>query len=202
MINLVKKNIIKFRRIIPFLFKQINTGENKISNIWILLKKSLTIWVFPVFLISFLFDQYEIINIYIWCFSILYVILIILNYLKNNKFVFIMDRIVLMLLSFLIFINNKIITDKVFIVSAVLCSCIALVYIILFFCYKNKGKIFVLNFFKLSIIIEFTLGISVLLFGINSFITFNILLVLMVDILYKILILSIILNLKKRFSIQ
>ncbi len=202
MINLVKKNIIKFREIISFLFKQINTGGYKISNIWILLKRSLTIWTFPVFFISFLFNQYTLANKYILFISVLYIILIILNYLKSNKVFFVVDKILLIFLSFLIFVNNKEITNKVFFITAILCFCIVLIYIIMFFYYKKEGKKFVLNFFKLSLCIECLLGIAVLLFGINSFITFNILFVSMADIFNKDLILSITLNLKKRFSTQ
>lgn len=113
-----------------------------------------------------------------------------------------MDKILLMFLSFLIFVNNKEITNKVFFITAILCFFIVSIYIAMFFYYKKEGKKFILNFFKLSLCIECLLGVAVLFFGINSFITFNILFVSMIDIFYKVFILSAILNLKKRFSIQ
>ena len=202
MINLVKKNIIKFRKIISFLFKQINTGGIKISNFWILLKRSLTIWVFPVFLISILCNQYEMFNEYILWISALYIIIIVSNFLISNKIIFVIDRFLLMFLSLLVFINNKIILDKVFFIAIGLVLCMVLIYIIMFFFYKKTGKKFILNFSKLSSFIELILALSVLIFGINSQITSALLFLMMIDIFYKVLILSIILNLKKRFSIQ
>ena len=202
MINLVKKNIIKFRKIISFLFKQINTGGIKISNFWILLKRSLTIWVFPVFLISILCNQYEMFNEYILWISALYIIIIVSNFLISNKIIFVIDRFLLMFLSLLVFINNKIILDKVFFMAIGLVLCMVLIYIIMFFFYKKTGKKFILNFSKLSSFIELILALSVLIFGINSQITSALLFLMMIDIFYKVLILSIILNLKKRFSIQ
>ena len=202
LINLVKKNIIKFIKIISFLFEQINTGDTKINNIWILLKRSLTVCLFPIFLISFLFNQFTIINKYIMCIVIIYIFFIVLNYLKNNFFILIIDRFLLIFLALLIFLNNKIISEKDIFIVVLSSICIILAYITIFFFYKKIRKQFILNFSKLSNFLELILAIFVLCFGINSFITFNILCILMVDIFYKILILSIILNLKKRFSIQ
>lgn len=203
MINLVKKNIIKFVKIISFLFKQINIGDNKINNFWILLKKSLTIWVIPVFFISFLFNQYSISNKYTLLVLIIYTAVIIANYLKNNFFVFVADRLLLILLSFLICTNNKITADSSLLVVLVLSVCFILtIYISLFFYYNKRGELFILNFSKLNCFMEFMLVLFVLIFGINSSLVFNMLFVLMTDIIYKILILSVILNLKKRFSIQ
>ncbi|MBR3628485.1 MAG: hypothetical protein IKN42_06535 [Elusimicrobia bacterium] len=202
MINLVKKNIIKFEKIIPFLFKQINTGGIKISNFWILLKRSLTIWLCPVFLISVLFNQYETFNEYILWISVLYIGVIVLNYLKSNKVLLAVDKVILIVLAFFIFVNNKILSDKILFIAICLGLCIVLTYITMFFFYKKKGKNFVLNFSKLSTFIEFILAMSILIFGINSLITIIVLFVAMIDIFYKILILSITLNLKKRFNIQ
>lgn len=203
LINLVKKNIIKFTKIISFLFEQINTGGYKINNFWILLKRSLTIWIFPVFLISLLFNQITITNnVYLLLFSFLYITVIILNYFKNNMFISIINRFFLMFLSFFIFINNKEITTAILFTAIILCFFIVLIYIIKFFFYKKIRKAFILNFSKISCFMEFILVISVLFFGIKNLITVNILFVVMFDIFYKVIILSIILNLKKRFSIQ
>ena len=168
----------------------------------ILLKRSLTIWLFPIYLISFLFSEITIFDEYIVYIGIMYVIIIILNYLKNNLLVLAIDRVILMYLSFLVFVNNKTITDKTFLISIILSLCIVFVYVIAFFIYKRRKNKFVLNFSKLMSFIEFILAIFVLCFGYKNFIIVNILFVAMIDIFYKVLILSIIINLKKRFSIQ
>ena len=201
MINLVKKNIIKFIKIISFLFKQINIGDNKINNFWILLKRSLTIWVVPVFLISFIFNQYTIFNRYVLFIVAIYIGIIIVNYLKSSSFVIIIDRILLILLSFLICTNNKISTDSRLLILILLSVCFVLIiYILLFFRYRNRGKTFILDFYKLACFMELLLATSVLFFGINSSTVVTVLFFVMADIIYRILVLSLILNLKKRFS--
>ena len=111
-------------------------------------------------------------------------------------FILAIDRIILTVLAFLIFVNNKMLLNKIFYVTLFLCLAIVLIYITIFFFYKKFGKVFILNFSKLSSFIELILIISVLFFGINSLITISILFFAMVDIFYKILILSITLNLK------
>ena len=203
MINLVKKNIIKFIKIISFLFRQINIGDNKINNFWILLKRSLTIWIVPVFLISFMFNQCEIFNRYILLIVVLYTGLIIVNYLKNNPFIFVADRILLVLLSFLICTNNKNITINSLVIILFFGICVVLTtYVILFFSYKKVEKNFILDFSKLACFLELLLAIYVLIFGINNSTVVTVLFFVAADIIYRVLVLSVILNLKKRFSIQ
>jgi hypothetical protein len=106
------------------------------------------------------------------------------------------------LLAFLIFVNNKIIVEQVFFTLIVLSFCVVVVYIIVFFLYRKSGKSLILNFSKLSALIESVLVLFVLFLGIKNPIVINILLFAMIDIFYKVIILEIILNLKKMFSIQ
>lgn len=167
-----------------------------------LLKRSLTIWLFPVFVVSFLFKEITISDGYLLAVLFLYVIVITLNYFGNNRIVLLADRIILISLSFLIFVNNKIMLENVFFNIMILSFLAVLIYIIVFFRYKKLNKIFILNFDKLSIFIELILAVSVVFFGINSSTAVNILFFAMCDIFYKVIILSIIFNLKKRFSIR
>lgn len=183
------------------MFKQINIGDNKINNFWILLKRSLTIWVVPVLLVSFMFNQYENFNRYILPIVSLYILVIVINYLRSNSFILVADRILLILLSFLICTNNKITVDNSLIIILILSICIVLmIYVILFFSYKKRGKNFILDFSKLACFLELLLAISVLIFGTNNSTVVAVLFFIMTDIIYRVLVLSVILNLKKRFS--
>lgn len=181
---------------------QINTGEYKINNIWILLKRSLTIWLFPIFIVSFLFNEITISDGYLLGILLFYIIFITLNYFGSNKIVFFIDKIILLFLSLLIFANNRISIETFFFSVIALSFLVALVYVIAFFYYKKHNKNFILNFSKLSNFIELILAVSIVFFGIKNIIVTNILFFAMCDIFYKIVILSIIFNLKKRFSIQ
>lgn len=131
-----------------------------------------------------------------------YTVAIVLNYLKNNIVTILLDRILLLLLAFLIFVNNKIVAEQVFCTLLILSVCVVVAYIVVFFLYKKSNKSFVLNFSKLSGLIESVLVLLILFLGIKNLIVVNILFFAMIDIFYKVIILEIILNLKKRFSIQ
>lgn len=131
-----------------------------------------------------------------------YTVAIVLNYLKNNIVTIFLDRILLLLLAFLIFVNNKIVAEQVFCTLLILSVCVVVAYIVVFFLYKKSNKSFVLNFSKLSGLIESVLVLLILFLGIKNLIVVNILFFAMIDIFYKVIILEIILNLKKRFSIQ
>ena len=130
-----------------------------------------------------------------------YTVAIVLNYLKNNIVTILLDRILLLLLAFLIFVNNKIVAEQVFCTLLILSVCVVVAYIVVFFLYKKSNKSFVLNFSKLSGLIESVLVLLILFLGIKNLIVVNILFFAMIDIFYKVIILEIILNLKK-FSIQ
>ena len=149
-----------------------------------------------------MFNEINIPNKYLLFVLTFYTITIALNYLKSNIVTFLIDRFFLVLLAFLILVNNKIIVEQVFFISIVLSFCVVAVYIGAFFLYKKAGKILVLNFSKLSGLIESILVLSVLFLGIKNSIVVNILFFAMIDIFYKIIILEITLNLKKMFSIQ
>ena len=151
---------------------------------------------------SFLFNEIGISDKYLLLFLSFYTIIIVLNYLKNNIFTFLTDRAFLVLLSFFIFTNNKIIPENFFVTLIVLSFCVVAVYIIAFFFYKKAGKSLILNFSKLSSLIESILVLFVLFLGIQNSIVVNILLFEMIDIFYKVIILEITLNLKKMFSIR
>ena len=131
-----------------------------------------------------------------------YTVAIVLNYLKNNIVTILLDRILLLLLAFLIFINNKIVAEQVFFTLLILSVCVVVSYIVAFFLYKKSNKSFILNFSKLSGLIESVLVLFILFLGIKNSIVVNILFFAMIDIFYKVIILEIILNLKKKFSIQ
>ncbi len=156
----------------------------------------------PVFLVSFLFNEINISNKYLLFVLTFYTIIIVLNYLKNNIVTLLIDRFFLVLLSFFIFINNRVFSENVFVTLIVLIFCVVAVYIIAFFFYKKAGKSLILNFSKLSSLIESILVLFVLFLGIKNSIVVNVLLFTMIDIFYKVIILEITLNLKKMFSIQ
>ena len=125
-----------------------------------------------------------------------------MNYLKDNIVTLLIDRLFLVVLAFLIFVNNKIVVEQVFLTLLILSVCIVVTYIIAFFLYKKTNKSFILNFSKLSGLIESVLVLLVLFLGIKNLTVVNILFFAMIDIFYKVIILEIILNLKKMFSIQ
>ena len=126
-----------------------------------------------------------------------------INYLKNNPFIFVADRILLVLLSFLICTNNKNVTINSLVIILFFGICVVLTtYVILFFSYKKVEKNFILDFSKLACVLELLLAIYVLIFGINNSTVVTVLFFVAADIIYRVLVLSVILNLKKRFSIQ
>ena len=168
----------------------------------ILLKRSLIIWIFPAFIVSFLFNEITIHNGYLFAFLLFYIVVIALNYFGNNNIIVFIDRISLILLSLLIFVNNKATFENIFFNILVLSFLVVSIYIIVFFYHKKFNKSFILNFAKLSNFIELILVVSVAFFGIKSTMVKNVLFFAMCDIFYKVIILSIIFNLKKRFSIQ
>ena len=155
-----------------------------------------------MFLLSFLFNEISISNKYLLFCLTFYTVAIVLNYLKNNTVTLLLDRMLLLLLAFVIFVNNKIIAEQVFLTLFILSVGIIIAYIITFFLYKKTKKIFILNFSKLSSLIESILVLLVLFLGIKNLIVANVLFFAMIDIFYKVIILEIILNLKKMFSIQ
>ena len=156
----------------------------------------------PCFLVSLLFNQITVFDEYLLWILLFYIVVLSLNYYRNNFVVLCLDRLFLIFLSLLIFVNNKIIIKELIPVVFFLSILVIIIYIIAFFFYKKYNKIFILNFSKLSSFIELMLVVFVLLFGIKNRIAINILFFAMCDILYKVIILSITLNLKKKFSIQ
>lgn len=156
----------------------------------------------PCFLVSLLFNQITVFDEYLLWILLFYIVVLSLNYYRNNFVVLCLDRLFLIFLSLLIFVNNKIIIKELIPVVFFLSILVIIIYIIAFFFYKKYNKIFILNFSKLSSFIELMLVVFVLLFGIKNRIVINILFFAMCDILYKVIILSITFNLKKKFSIQ
>ncbi len=149
-----------------------------------------------------MFNEITISNGYLLCVLAFYTAAIALNYLKNNFATLLIDRFFLLVLSFFVFVNNNFVAEQQFFVSSMLSLVVIIMYTIAFFVYKKKGKIFILNFSKLSGLIESVFVLFILFFGIENRIVANILFFAMCDIFYKVIILSIIFNLKKRFSIQ
>lgn len=157
--------------------------------------------MFPIFVLSFCFNQNIIFNEYLSYIAFFYIVVIILNFFKYKTFLIILDRAILLFLALLVFVNNNIEYNRIFLTVLVLCICIITIHIALFFVYKKLSKKFVLNFHKLSCIIEFIFAVSLIVFGINHFVTVYILFTAMSDVIYKIVILSTILNLNKKFNI-
>ena len=149
-----------------------------------------------------MFNEITIYNGYLFWILTFYTIVIALNYLKNSVITLLTDRFFLLILSFLVFVNNNFVAEQMLLISLILSLVVIAIYTIAFFVYKRKGEIFILNFFKLSGLIESVFVLFILFFGIKSQIVLNILFFAMCDIFYKVIILSIIFNLKKRFSIQ
>lgn len=149
-----------------------------------------------------MFNEITISNGYLLCILTFYTTAIALNYLKNNFATLLMDRFFLLVLSFFVFANNNFVAEQQFFVSSMLSLVVIIIYTIAFFVYKKKDKIFILNFSKLSGLIESVFVLVVLFFGIKNQIVLNILFFAMCDIFCKVIILSIIFNLKKRFNIQ
>ncbi len=156
----------------------------------------------PCFLVSLLFNQITVFDEYLLWILLFYIVVLSLNYYRNNFVVLCLDRLFLIFLSLLIFVNNKIIIKELIPVVLFLSILIIIIYIIAFFFYKKYNRAFILNFSKLGSFIELMLVVFVLLFGIKSIIVINVLFFAMCDIFYKVIILSITFNLKKRFSIQ
>ena len=149
-----------------------------------------------------MFNQITIFDEYILWILLFYIIVISLNYYKSNVIVLYVDRFFLMFLSLLIFVNNKVTINEVVPNVLILSALVIVIYIATFFFYKKYNKPFILNFSKLSSFIELMLVVLVLFLGIKSSMIVNILFFAMCDILYKVIILSITFNLKKRFSIR
>lgn len=149
-----------------------------------------------------MFNEFTISNEYLLFILTFYTIAIVLNYLKNNSITLLIDRFFLGLLALLTFVNNKIFSKQIFLVLIVLSIGTIVGYLTIFFIYKKVGKTLILNFSKLSGLIESVFVLFILFFGITNLMVVNILFFAMVDIFYKVIILSIILHLKKKFNIQ
>jgi len=140
-------------------------------------------------------------NFLLYVVVVVYGIIVLSNMFKNNKFLFCIDRVLLSILSLILF-SNIIIEQKYFIYSIVVSFIIVFIYISIFYIYKKLNKKFVLNFSVLSGVIEILFLISLIVLGIKNFITIQILFVGMLDIFYKVIILVLNIYFKKKFSIQ
>lgn len=156
--------------------------------------------MFPIFILSFCFNQIIIFNEYLNFIAFFYIAVIILNFFKYETFLIILDRVILLFLALLVFINNNVEYSRICLTVLILCVCIIAIHIALFFVYKKLSKKIILNFHKLSCIIEFIFAVSLIVFGIKHFVTVYILFTAMSDVIYKIVILSTILNLNKKFN--
>ena len=170
-------------------------------NCFIIFKQTLAIWLIPIFILSLLLEKINTNNTFLCSIIILYGITILICILQNNKILFYFDRFLLSILAINSF-SNIILKQKYFIYSILFSLLIIFVYISIFYIYKNLNKKFILNFSLLSGSIEILFFISLIFFGIKSFITIQILFVAMFDIFYKIIILVISIYFKKKFNIQ
>ena len=170
-------------------------------NCFIIFKQTLAIWLIPIFILSLLLEKINTNNDFLYSIITLYGITISICILKNNKILLYLDRFLLSILAINSF-SNIILKQKYFIYSILFSLLIIFIYISIFYIYKNLNKKFILNFSLLSGSIEILFFISLIFFGIKSFITIQILFVAMFDIFYKIIILVINIYFKKKFNIQ
>lgn len=170
-------------------------------NCFIIFKQTLAIWLIPTFILSLLLEQINTNNNSLYSIIILYGIINFICILKNNKTLFYLDRFLLSILAINSF-SNIILKQKYFIYSILFSLLIIFIYISVFYIYKNLNKKFILKFSLISDTIEILFFISLIFFGIKSFITIQILFVAMFDIFYKTIILIISIYFKKKFNIQ
>lgn len=137
---------------------------------------------------------------YGYCFLFFYLIFFTLQYFTSKKFFYYIDKIFLLFFAFSVFANNNIFFSEIF--NVILLSLIFFVffYALKFFIYKKNGKELFFDFKKLSAFLELLFIVSVFFCGINSAGALKTLYVACGDVLYQIVILSITVNLKKRFN--
>ncbi|MDD5021950.1 MAG: hypothetical protein PHR82_07490 [Endomicrobiaceae bacterium] len=181
-------------------------GLKKIYNLFLLLKKSLTIWIAPAFFIAFLFQKSNFdISAYnffagglIWFYLALFTATNTkLKFIEYPKILNFLKLYLLVVISVFIFFNNQInsiswILNQIIIFAAVFILCTVILSAL-------KKKInFKLNF--ISRIFEIMFIISVILFGVKSVMTFYILSTLMLDFFYTITFLSITNHFNKKYT--
>lgn len=155
----------------------------------------------PAFIVSFFLSEFNLLaNDYnVYALSV-YLIFFALYYFTSKPFFNIIDKLFLLFFAVSVFMNNKIFfTEDVIYVFIFLLFMVGIYFIKFFVCKKNNRKFF-FRFKKVSIVLELSFILSVLFFGIKSQFTAQILFVVMFEVLYQITVLSIIINLKKRFN--
>ena len=166
-------------------------------NFFIIFKNTLSIWLIPALFASQLIKSFNLFTNYASYILLCYLIVFALFYFTERKIFFYIDRIFMLYFSLLIFVNNNIFSTNYLIFSFFVVLFILLFYIFLFYFLKKRKKFLTLNFTKLSFIIELIFIVSIFLFGTYSEITTVFLVTALIDIVYKILVLTIIGHLKK-----
>ena len=171
-------------------------------NFFIILKNTLSIWLLPIFFISLFINKFNLfanLNSYL---LLCYLIFFTLYYFTEKKIFLYIDRIFLLYFSLSVFAGRSfdLLSTSYLKLSILIILFILCLYVFIFFYFKKRKRTFQLNFEKLSCIIELLFILSVFLFDFNSKITTIILITASIDIVYKILILTIIGHLKKCFA--
>ena len=155
----------------------------------------------PAFIVSFFLNEFNLpVNDYnIYVLSV-YLIFFALYYFTSKTFFNIIDKLFLLFFAVSVFMNNKIFFTEYSIYVIIFLLFVVGIYFIKFFVCKKNNKKFFFRFKKVSIVLELSFILSVLFFGIKSQFSAQILFVAMFEFLYQITVLSIIINLKKRFN--
>ena len=158
-------------------------------------------WLLPAFIVSFFLNEFNLLandyNIYVLS---VYLIFFALYYFTSKHFLNIIDKLFLLYFSVSVFMNNKIFFTEYFIyVIIFLLFIIGIYFVKILVCKKNNKKFF-FQFKKVSAVLELSFILSVLFFGIKSQFAAQILFIAMFEFLYQITVLSVIINLKKRFN--
>lgn len=169
-------------------------------NFFIIFKNTLSIWLLPAFVISLFINEFNLFSNFNLYILLCYLIFFALYYFTKKKIFLYIDRIFLLYFSLTVFSGNNLLSI-IYLKHAILIILFILsFYIFLFYYFKMTKRTFQLNFEKLSCVIELLFILSILLFGIYSKITTIILLTASIDIVYKVLVLTIIGHLKKYFA--
>jgi hypothetical protein len=158
-------------------------------------------WLLPAFIVSFFLNEFNLLandyNVYILS---VYLIFFALYYFTSKPFFYMIDKLFLLFFAVSVFMNNKIFFTEYFIyVIVFLLFIVGICFVKILVCKKNNRKFF-FRFKKISAFLELSFILSVLFLGIKSQFTSKILFVAMFELLYQITVLSVIINLKKRFN--
>lgn len=178
----------------------------KIYNLFLLLKKSLTIWIIPSFFIALLFQKSNFnISTYnffasglIWFYLMLFIATSIKSkFIEYPKILNFLKLYLLAVISIFIFYNNPINSSSWISNQIIIFTSVIILWPVILAVLKKKIN-FQLNL--ISKLFEILLILSVILLGIKSIITFYVLSALMFDFFYTTVLLSITNHFNKKYT--